>query len=333
MAFRVSSTLVEIEGLQKWFPLKSDTLASLIGRGEEQYVRAVDGIDLTVGAGEIVGLAGESGCGKSTTGMTLVRLYEPSGGRILFEGQDVAPLQGKGLQEFRRLAQIIFQDPFSSLNPRFTVKRAVMEPLIIHRIGQTEEERLELIRAALDLAGLLPPDHFLDRFPHQLSGGQRQRVAIASAIVLQPRFLVADEPVSMLDVSIRAGILELLQSYAEELEMGILYISHDLSTMRHICDRVAIMYLGKIVEIGPSNVLLSQPHHPYVKALVSAAPKMVGGDMSRVIPIIGEVPDAINIPTGCRFWPRCLEATDVCREAEPALRSAGPDVQTACHPR
>ncbi|WP_246521818.1 ABC transporter ATP-binding protein [Neoroseomonas terrae] len=305
-------------------------LSSLLGVGEQRYLRAVDDVSFAVHPGEVLGLAGESGCGKSTTGMTVLKLHAPSGGEILFDGADLATLTGRGpLRDFRRNAQIVFQNPYEALNPRFTVLRSVLEPISIH-FPDRRTEYEALARLAMERAGLLPAENFMHRYPHEMSGGQLQRVAIARAIAVEPRFLVADEPVSMLDVSIRAGILNLLKSFAETLNMGILFISHDLSTMRHICTRIAVMYLGRIVEIGPTDQILDDPRHPYSQALVAAAPVMRRGTRRR-IHLEGAVPNPANLPSGCRFHPRCPKAIDRCRTDDPQLHAAGERREAACH--
>jgi peptide/nickel transport system ATP-binding protein len=251
-----------VRELRKWFPLRRGLVASLVGRGRERQLRAVDGVSFAVRRGEVLGLAGESGCGKTTTGMTVLQLYRPTSGEIRFRGEDVAAGQDRrSLRAFRRQAQIVFQNPYESLNPRFTVAESVREPIAIHFPGDREGGRRRML-TAMERAGLTPAALYLDRYPHQLSGGQLQRIALARAISVEPRFLVADEPVSMLDVSIRAGILTLLRRFSHELGMAILYISHDLSTMRHVCTHVAIMYLGRIVERGPAADVLDRPRHP-----------------------------------------------------------------------
>jgi peptide/nickel transport system ATP-binding protein len=322
--------IIEVQNLRKWFPVRRNPLAALLGRGEQRYLKAVDGVSFSVRPGEILGLAGESGCGKSTTGMTVLKLHSPSGGSILFNGDDLAGITGRSrLRQFRRNVQIVFQNPFEALNPRFTVQQSIREPIAIHFPGRAGEHDA-MIRRALTRAGLVPVDSFVNRYPHEMSGGQLQRVAIARAIAIEPQFLVADEPVSMLDVSIRAGILNLFRKFATELKMGILYISHDLSTMRHICSRVAIMYLGRIVEIGPAQSMLTDPQHPYSRALISAAPLMRRGARSR-IHLEGNVPDPADPPTGCRFHPRCPHAMPQCDVTEPATRNTDSDRSVACH--
>jgi peptide/nickel transport system ATP-binding protein len=320
--------MIEVKHLQKWYPVHAGMLAGLMRR-ERQFVRAVDNVSFAIAAGEMLGLAGESGSGKTTTGELLVRLQDPTAGEILVNGENVAFLEGPELKRFRNMAQVIFQDPYQTLNPRFTVLHTILEPLRIHHTG-ARGERLERVIDALHKAELRPADTFLHRFPHQLSGGQRQRVAIARAIVLQPQFIVADEPVSMLDVSIRAGILNLLRSLKEQMGLTMLYITHDLSTLRYICTRTAIMYLGRIAEIGPTEAVIDQAHHPYTQALIAAVPRTDPDVRRPAVRIEGEIPDPIDLPHGCRFRPRCNRAFDACFE-EPELQEVAPGHHVACH--
>lgn len=329
--FDGSDHLIQVENLTKWFPLGQGFLRELLGRQERAYLKAVDGVSFTIKRGEALGLAGESGCGKSTTGMTLLKLYEPTGGAIRFMNEDLAAIQKQGtLRKFRRHAQIVFQNPFESLNPRLTVYQSVREPIAVHFPG---DESAHVARAvvALERAGLTPAETYLNRYPHELSGGQLQRVAIARAIGVEPSFLVADEPVSMLDVSIRAGILKLLRHFTGELSMGMLYISHDLSTMKQVCARVGVMYLGKIVEIGPTDAILHSPKHPYAQALVAAIPAMANDAPRKRIHLQGAVPNPINMPAGCRFHPRCPAVMPRCQGEEPALHAMPDGRQVACH--
>jgi oligopeptide/dipeptide ABC transporter ATP-binding protein len=323
--------VIEAHDLRKWYPVHRGKLAAMLAGRQPQFVKAVDGVSLSVGEGEVLGIVGESGSGKSTTGMMLLRLNEPTGGEIHFRG--LGPLSNENRRtrlSFRRQAQIVFQNPYEALNPRYTVAQSVGEPLSIHFPGKPALQR-EMLERAMQRAGLMPVAGYLHRYPHQLSGGQMQRVAIARAISVEPRFLVADEPVSMLDVSIRAGILTLLRTFATEMRMAILYISHDLSTMRHVCSRIAVMYLGRIIETGPAEAMLDAPLHPYAQALVGAVPVMGGRRTRNNAPLAGGPPDAVRLPQGCRFHPRCPKAMDVCRANEPVLQQVEAGRQVACH--
>jgi oligopeptide/dipeptide ABC transporter ATP-binding protein len=285
-------------------------------------VRAVDGVSFTLGRGELLALVGESGCGKTTTAQTVLRLLDPVSGRISFDGQDITELPNRSLRPLRRRMQIIYQDPYESLDPRLTVRSTVEEPLLIHRAGGSKQERAELVKDALARVELTPQELFLDRYPHELSGGQRQRVAIAASIVLGPDLLVADEPVSMLDVSVRAGVLGLLDRL-RQAGLGILMITHDLSTAARYADRIAVMYLGRIVEEGPAEAVVRDPQHPYTKALLSVVPRRDPRERSRPQILTGEAPDAVRIPVGCSFHPRCPRAIADCREIDPALEPHG----------
>jgi len=325
----LSEFIVKTENLKKWFPLRRGLFDALRGR-PSQYLKAVDGISFGIRPGEIFCLAGESGCGKTTTGRLVLRLLDPTEGHVFFEGIDITSLEGEELKTFRRKAQIIFQDPYESLSPTMNVLDIVTEPLVIHNIG-SKSERIEYAIKALEDVALEPAENFLHRYPHELSGGQRQRVAIARAIILKPKFIVADEPVSMLDMSIRAGILKLMLDIREKYKIAYLFITHDLAVAKHICDRIAIMYLGKIVEMGSAEQVIDNPYHPYTKALVAAIP--IPNPLVKVdnVPIKGEVPSPINLPTGCRFHPRCPYATTICRQVEPNLIEVEHDHMVACH--
>ncbi len=322
--------LIQVRNLRKWFSLHEGFFSSLLRRREPRYIKAVDGVTFGIRRGEILGLAGESGCGKTTTGMTILRLYDPSSGEILYRGEDIAQWSHKELKRLRRNMQLIFQDPYQSLNPRFTILETIKEPLDIHRLGH-EDEKFDKVLGTLERAELTPAENFLHLYPHQLSGGQRQRVMIAKALVLNPGFIVADEPVSMLDVSIRASILNLLKKIADEESLGMLYISHDLSTIRHICSRTAVMYLGKVVEIGPTEEVIGAPVHPYVSALISSVPVPDPTYQRQRVGISGEVLTPIDLPQGCSFAPRCPRVSEICRKEEPVLRNLNPEHQVACH--
>ena len=325
----MTDPVIRVKNLKKYFSIGKGPFSSLFGLSDE-IVKAVDDVSFSVESGRILGLAGESGCGKTTTGMVCVRLYRPTEGSIIFEGKDISAYEGDELLRFRSIAQMIFQDPYESLNPRFTVFRTVCEPLEIHGIG-TRVEREEKVQKALERAELRPPEQFFSMYPHQMSGGQRQRVAIARAIVLEPKFLVADEPVSMLDVSIRAGVLKLFKRLTESLEMAGVFVSHDLSLLRHICDQTAIMYLGRIVEIGDTETIITNPTHPYARALLAGVSIPDPRVKRERIVLEGEVPSAKNIPTGCRFHPRCYMAQDRCKTDDPALEKKVSGAEAACY--
>ena len=321
--------LLEVDELVVHYPVGRGIVGTMARRPRET-VRAVDGVSFTLERGELLALVGESGCGKTTTAQTVLRLLEPVAGRISFHGDDITSLGQRELRPLRRRMQVVYQDPYESLDPRLTVRKAVEEPLVIHRAGGSKAERAELVQDALERVELSPPGLFLDRYPHELSGGQRQRVAIAAAIVLGPELLVADEPVSMLDVSVRAGLLALLDRLRRD-GLGVLMITHDLSTAAHFADRIAVMYLGRIVEEGPAASVVSDPQHPYTKALLSVVPRRDPRERTRPQILRGEAPDAVRIPAGCRFHPRCPIAIDDCRRIDPALEPAGgSDHMAAC---
>jgi peptide/nickel transport system ATP-binding protein len=321
--------LLKVEDLRKYFPLRTGMLASILSKKQE-HVKAVDGITFNLAAREILGIVGESGCGKTTTGRTILRLTEPTSGSIYFEGADVAAMRKSELRGVRRKMQMIFQDPYESLNPRRTVADTVGQSIAIHNLATSDEERETMIKETLEAVGLEPPEEFLGCYPHVLSGGQRQRVAIARTLVLHPKLIVADEPVSMLDVSTRSGILELIMSLRDELGISVLYITHDLATTRYVCNRFAVMYLGKIVELGDTDAVLENPIHPYTRALMSAVPVPDPTFKKTREKIPGEAPSPVNPPPGCRFHTRCRFAKPECSRQEPSLEEFGREHQVAC---
>ena len=323
------SEIVKVEHLKKYFPVQKSFLEQLFAR-ELSYVKAVDDVAFSIRSGEIFTLAGESGCGKTTAGRVVVRLLEPTSGKIYFNGEDITKLRGEKLRLLRRKMQMIFQDPYASLNPRMKVVDAVGHPLEVHSLAKGGEKKKSVLEV-LEKVGLTPPEQFTSLYPHQLSGGQRQRVALARSIILKPEFMVADEPVSMIDVSLRTTIIDLMLSFRKDLGLTYLFITHDLAVAKYISDRIAIMYLGRIIEMGSKELLFLDPKHPYTQALLSAIP-IPNPELERKrIELTGEVPSAIDVPTGCRFHPRCPYRTDKCSKEEPQLIEVKKDHFVACH--
>lgn len=322
-----SKTLLDVQDLKVYFPITQ----GIIFQRTVGHVRAVDGVSFSIERGQTLGLVGESGSGKTTIGRALVRLYEPTGGRILFDNQDLAAMKGKALRQVRKRIQIVFQDPFASLNPRYTIGSLISEPMSIYRIGSAREihDRTEEL---LRVVGLRP--EYINRYPHEFSGGQRQRIAVARALAVNPECVIADEPVSALDVSVRAQVLNLLQRLQRQFHLTYLFISHDLSVVRHVADRIAVMYLGKIVELADRDELYAAPKHPYTRALLSAVPipdPKIERQRQRII-LSGDLPSPINIPRGCRFHTRCPMAQAICREEEPIFENkGGHEHYAACH--
>ena len=305
----MTDPLLKVDHLKKYFPIRRGLFARTAG-----YVKAVDDVSFTVGRGETLGLVGESGCGKTTTGRAILRLVEPTAGQVSFDDVDVLRSRGQDLRTLRRNMQIVFQDPFGSLNPRMTIKGIVEEGLIVHRMGNRQQRR-ETVNQTLEQVGLDPS--YINRYPHEFSGGQRQRICVARALALGPRFMVLDEPISALDVSIQSQIINLLVELREKYRLSYLFISHDLSVVQYISDRVVVMYLGEIVESATSEELYARPLHPYTQALLSAVPTMDPKRRRKRIVLPGDVPSPVNPPPGCRFHPRCPLAMDICRHQPP----------------
>jgi len=321
------AALVELRDVVKHFPV-GRSLGEIV-RGKHPAVRALDGVSFDVGSGDAVAVVGESGCGKTTLGRLMLKLVEPTAGSIAFDGTALASLAGESLRGFRRQAQLVFQNPFDALNPRFTIYRAVAEPLL--NAGIDKAEHMDRLATAFRRVHLPDLDRYLDKYPHQLSGGQLQRVVLARALVLAPRFLVADEPVSMLDVSVRAGILALMREIRDVMGLSAIYISHDLALVRYLCERTLVMYLGRIVEDGPTREIVRRPLHPYTRALVAAVPVPDADQLRQPLPIKGNVPDAREPPSGCSFRDRCPYAMARCAAETPQLRPAAGGHHVACH--
>ena len=322
----MTDTLLQIRGLKKYFPIER----GIIFKKQVGIVKAVDGIDLSIRYGETVGLVGESGCGKSTTGRAILQLHKPTGGSVIYKGVDITTLDESRMRAYRRKMQIIFQDPYASLNPRMTVANIIGEPLTEHKLA-SGQKKIDRVRELMDMVGLDPS--FGQRYPHEFSGGQRQRIGIARALALEPEFIVCDEPVSALDVSIQAQVINLLADLQKRLQLTYLFIAHDLAAVRHLSDRVAVMYLGRIVEFASATDIVENPCHPYTKALISAVPipdPAIEATRERII-LTGDVPSPMNPPSGCRFHTRCALAEDVCKRVDPVLKEYENEHKVACH--
>lgn len=326
-----ATDLVRVEDLRKHFPIQSGLLATLLNRGQIPAVKAVDGVSFTIKKGEVFGLAGESGSGKSTVGRLVLRLLEPTSGKVIFDGTDLGTLSAEEMRHIRSRMQIVFQDPLASLNPRMSIGQAIEHPARIHMPELPAGERRGRVMDILDAVGMVPPQSFYDLYPHQISGGQRQRVVLARALVTHPELIVADEPIAMADVSVRALLLDLMMKLKDEFDLTYLFITHDLATAKYVCDRIAVMYLGKFCEVGPLEDVYRHSGHPYTHALLEAVP-VPDPRHRRTEPMpAGEIPNAINPPSGCRFHPRCPIARANCAVDEPLLRQLRPNHLMACH--
>ncbi|OQY10919.1 MAG: oligopeptide ABC transporter ATP-binding protein [Marinitoga sp. 4572_148] len=326
----MNDTLIEVKNLKKYFPLKR-SISEFITRKEQKFVKAVDDISFTIKKGETMGLVGESGSGKTTTGRMVLRLLDPTSGTIKINNIDITSLSNEELRKFRKKIQIIFQDPMAALNPYMKIGEAIRHALQIHKIGKDYSEQKQMVYEIMERVNLKPAEEYYNRYPRDLSGGQRQRVVIARALVLKPEFVVADEAIAMLDVSVRSQLLKLMIDLKEEFNLTYLFITHDLATTKYICDRIAVMYLGKIVEIGTFEDIYRNPAHPYTKALISAVPEPDPKLQKKKIIPKGEVPNAVNPPKGCRFHPRCPYAMDICKVEEPKTVKIDEQHEVSCH--
>jgi peptide/nickel transport system ATP-binding protein len=326
-----SKELVRVEHVSKFFPIQSGLFANLLNRGHIPAVKAVDDVSFSIHKGEVFGLAGESGSGKSTVGRLVLRLLEPTSGKVFFDGTDLGSLSAEEMRRLRSRMQIVFQDPLASLNPRMTLGQAIDHPAQIHLTTLSPAERRKRVLDILSAVGMNPPTAFYDLYPHQISGGQRQRVVLARALITHPALIVADEPIAMADVSVRALLLDLMMKLKDEFDLTYLFITHDLATAKYVCDRIAIMYLGKLCEVGPLADVYQHSIHPYTHALLEAVPVPDPLYRRTVAMPPGEIPNAINPPSGCHYHPRCPIAADVCSQTEPRLRELRPGHQVACH--
>ncbi len=321
--------MVKVRNLKKYFPVKRTFIDALLGK-KQRFVKAVDGVSFDIKKGEVLGLVGESGSGKTTTGRLILRLIEATEGTVEIDGKDIYAMDRESLRKFRKNIQIIFQDPMAALNPYMRIGEAIMHPLKIHNIGSSYSERKKKVYEMLERVNLTPVEEFYKRYPKELSGGQRQRVVIARALITRPKFVVADEAVAMLDVSIRSQLLKLLQELKNEFNLTMLFITHDLATTKYICDRIAVMYLGKIVEVGSFEHIYKNPLHPYTKALISAVPEPDPKKVKKKVIPKGEVPNPINPPSGCRFHPRCYLAKENCSSHEPEMVEVEKNHSVSC---